>query len=104
MLGFMIAQEYYDIPIGQPLCRLLGCIPVKHDGRDLTAMRIALLALEQGRVLPIFPEGRITPKSGLEIKARGNPARHSSPSMRGCRWCRPTSAAPPPTDDVFHRP
>src|SRR5262249_28955956 len=66
VLGFMIAQEFYEHWLCRPFCRLLGCIPVRRDGRDLAATRAALRALEQGRVVPIFPEGRILPTSGRE--------------------------------------
>ena len=51
----------------QPFCRLVDCIPVNSDGKDSTATRAALRALEDGRVLPLFPEGRMRPKSGREI-------------------------------------
>ncbi|ODU01019.1 MAG: acyl-phosphate glycerol 3-phosphate acyltransferase [Planctomycetes bacterium SCN 63-9] len=67
VLGFMIAQEYYDFWPCHLFCKLIGCIPVKRDGRDLSATRAALRALEQGRVLPIFPEGKILPTSGEQI-------------------------------------
>jgi 1-acyl-sn-glycerol-3-phosphate acyltransferase len=67
VLGFMIAQEFFDLWACRPFCRILKCIPVRRDGRDLAATRAALRALEQGRVVPIFPEGRILPKSGREI-------------------------------------
>jgi 1-acyl-sn-glycerol-3-phosphate acyltransferase len=67
VLGFMIAQEYYDFWACHFFCKLIGCIPVKRDGRDLSATRTALRVLEQGRVLPIFPEGKILPTSGEEI-------------------------------------
>ncbi len=66
-LGFMIAQEYYDWPICRPFCRITKCIPVKRDGRDLSATRAALRALKEGRVVPIFPEGTILPTSGREF-------------------------------------
>lgn len=39
VLGFMIAQEFYHMPISRPFCRLLGCIPVRRDGHDLAATR-----------------------------------------------------------------
>jgi 1-acyl-sn-glycerol-3-phosphate acyltransferase len=64
VLGFLIAREYFEYWIFRPLCRLLGCIPVRRDGHDSSAARAALRALEQGRVVPMFPEGRITPRSG----------------------------------------
>lgn len=67
VLGFMIAREFHEHPLIRPMSRLLRCIPVKRDGRDLSATREALRALESGRVLPIFPEGKITPKSGREF-------------------------------------
>jgi 1-acyl-sn-glycerol-3-phosphate acyltransferase len=64
VLGFMIAREYYEWPRIAYFCKLVGCIPVNRDGRDLQATRAALRALEDGRVLPVFPEGKITPASG----------------------------------------
>ena len=66
-LGFMIATEFYDNPRFRPFCRLIGCIPVRRDGRDLAATRAALRALEDGRVVPVFPEGKILPTSGREL-------------------------------------
>jgi 1-acyl-sn-glycerol-3-phosphate acyltransferase len=64
VLGFLIAKEYFEFWLFRPLCRRMGCIPVRRDGHDLAAARAALRVLDQGRVLPIFPEGRITPASG----------------------------------------
>lgn len=67
VLGFLIAKEFYERPIFHPLCRILGCIPVRRDGHDLAATRAALRALEEGRVVPIFPEGKINPTSGRTL-------------------------------------
>jgi 1-acyl-sn-glycerol-3-phosphate acyltransferase len=67
VLGFLIAQEYYDYWLFRWICRRLGCIPVRRDGRDLAATRAALRALEHGRVVPMFPEGRILPTGGREL-------------------------------------
>lgn len=64
LLGFMIAREYYENTSIHWICRHIGCIPVDRDGRDFSATRAALRALAQGRVVPIFPEGRIVPESG----------------------------------------
>jgi 1-acyl-sn-glycerol-3-phosphate acyltransferase len=69
VLGFLIAREFYDFGPIHPICRLIGCIPVRRDGKDLAATRAALRALEEGRVVPMFPEGRITPTSGRELGA-----------------------------------
>jgi 1-acyl-sn-glycerol-3-phosphate acyltransferase len=67
VLGFMVAEQFYHLWPLSILAKLLGCIPVKRDGRDLSATREGLRALSLGKILPIFPEGRITPKSGLEF-------------------------------------
>jgi 1-acyl-sn-glycerol-3-phosphate acyltransferase len=67
LLGFMIAKELYDIWLFKPFCALSGCIPVRRDGRDVSATRGALRALGEGRVVPVFPEGKITPTSGREL-------------------------------------
>jgi 1-acyl-sn-glycerol-3-phosphate acyltransferase len=66
-LGFMIAEEYIDFWLCRPFCRILGCIPVRRDGRDLAASRAALRALKEGGIVPIFPEGRIVPTAGREL-------------------------------------
>jgi 1-acyl-sn-glycerol-3-phosphate acyltransferase len=67
LLGFMVAREYFESPWLNWICVYIGCIPVNRDGRDLAAIRAALRALGQGRVLPIFPEGTIVPASGYEL-------------------------------------
>ena len=67
VLGFMVAEQFHNVWPLSVFSRLIRCIPVRRDGRDLSATREALRALEQGRILPIFPEGRITPKSGREF-------------------------------------
>ena len=67
VLGFVIAQEIYDYWLFHPICKLIDCIPVRRDGHDLAATRGALRALKEGRVVPIFPEGKIIPTSGRTL-------------------------------------
>lgn len=69
VLGYMIARDMYELPVVHHFCVRTGCIPVDRDGRDLRAMRSALRALEDGRVVPIFPEGRISPEGGRALGA-----------------------------------
>jgi 1-acyl-sn-glycerol-3-phosphate acyltransferase len=56
---WMMAKEYYDIKALTWLYKLVDAIPVERSGRDLTATRAALRALNQGRVLGVFPEGKL---------------------------------------------
>jgi 1-acyl-sn-glycerol-3-phosphate acyltransferase len=60
VISWMIAREYFEFTPLRWFYQLLDCIPVDRSGRDLAATRAALRALESGRVLGIFPEGRIS--------------------------------------------
>jgi len=59
MIVWMMAKEYYDIKALNWMFRTIECIPVERAGRDMAATRAALRALEHGRILGVFPEGRI---------------------------------------------
>lgn len=56
---WMMAREYYDIGGLGWLFRAIDAIPVDRTGRDMPATRAALRALANGRVVGIFPEGKI---------------------------------------------
>ena len=62
---WMMAKEYYDLPGLNWIYRQIEAIPVARSGRDLSATREALRALRYGRVLGVFPEGRIEPTREL---------------------------------------
>lgn len=59
ILCFLIAKEYYQIPVLRGFFQPMGCIPVRRDKQDVGAVRKSLAAMKQGRVLCIFPEGGI---------------------------------------------
>lgn len=59
LIVWMMAGEYYDLPILRNIFPLLEVIPVNRSGRDMGATRAALRALSHGRILGVFPEGRI---------------------------------------------
>lgn len=59
VFGFMIAREYYELPIWRHVIAYLGCIPVRRDGHDVAAAREALRELRRGRAIGIFIQGRI---------------------------------------------
>jgi 1-acyl-sn-glycerol-3-phosphate acyltransferase len=56
---FLMAREYYDVPILRSVFKYLGCIPVNRDGNDLGATKAALKALKDQEVIAIFPQGGI---------------------------------------------
>jgi 1-acyl-sn-glycerol-3-phosphate acyltransferase len=68
-ISFLLAEEYIRLPVISGILRLLRCVPVQRNGRDLAAVRSALQRLRAGSVLGIFPEG------GLSNAGRGRPRR-----------------------------
>ena len=59
LVVWMMAKEYYEIAALRWGFELIQTIPVERSGRDLAATRAALRALHNGRILGVFPEGRI---------------------------------------------
>lgn len=93
---FLMAREYYDLPVLRRLFQALHCIPVRRDGQDLGATKAALKALRSGEVIGVFPQGGIrhageelVGKSGvgllalrtgapvLPVRVEGAPGSHS---------------------------
>lgn len=64
-LGFLTAQEYYHKPGLHFICVHMESIPTQRSGRDMAATRAALRRLQEGKLLGIFPEGRINTGPGL---------------------------------------
>jgi 1-acyl-sn-glycerol-3-phosphate acyltransferase len=54
--GFAKA-EYWQNPLMRPLFKLWGGIPLNRGAADMRAFRLALEALEAGRIIAVAPEG-----------------------------------------------
>ena len=65
VIVWMMAKEYYDLKVLTWAFRIIEAIPVDRAARDTASVRSALRALHDGRVLGIFPEGRIEPTPDL---------------------------------------
>jgi 1-acyl-sn-glycerol-3-phosphate acyltransferase len=59
LIVWMMAREYYEIGVLRWVFKTVEAIPVDRSGRDLAATRAAMRALQAGRILGVFPEGRI---------------------------------------------
>jgi 1-acyl-sn-glycerol-3-phosphate acyltransferase len=59
-LSFLIAREFYLLPMLRALFDYIHCVPVTRNGTDVLAVRTALRRLRDGRVLCIFPEGDLS--------------------------------------------
>ena len=60
LITWMMAKEYMDLPAMGRIFRTLGVIPVDRGKRETGALRQVFRQLEQGRIIGIFPEGRIS--------------------------------------------
>ncbi len=65
LIIWMMAKEYMDMPGLGGIFRTLGVIPVDRGGRDTSSLRAALRALNDGRILGVFPEGKIATADDL---------------------------------------
>lgn len=59
LIVWMMAKEYYDLKSLNWFFKIVEAIPVKRGAHDSSSMRAAIRVLQRGRVLGIFPEGRI---------------------------------------------
>jgi 1-acyl-sn-glycerol-3-phosphate acyltransferase len=59
-MSFLIAEEYFNIPVANRLFRYMKCVPVARTGSDITAVRLALRRLKDGRIVCLFPEGSLS--------------------------------------------
>ena len=66
LVMWMMAREYYEMRSMRWFFELVDVIPVERSGRDLGATRTALRALRRGRVVGLFPEGRISLTGQIE--------------------------------------
>ncbi|MFH1418429.1 MAG: MFS transporter [Planctomycetota bacterium] len=67
--SFMVAREYTRIPLFGRLIKLIECIPVNRTGVDTASIKASLRHLADGRVLGIFPQGRIPrPDEPLKVQ------------------------------------
>ncbi len=55
-IHFLAKKPLFDSKFGF-LFRLVGCIPVKRDGKDHQALDSAIEVLKKGKVIGIYPEG-----------------------------------------------
>ena len=67
VIGYLTAREYFELPgFVNWVCRAMECIPVDRNGRDMQSVRSALERLKQGRLLGLFPEGRLNEETPSE--------------------------------------
>jgi 1-acyl-sn-glycerol-3-phosphate acyltransferase len=65
LITWMMAKEYMALPVLGRAFRLLDVIPVDRGTRETGPLRTALRQLKEGRIIGIFPEGKISTTGDL---------------------------------------
>jgi 1-acyl-sn-glycerol-3-phosphate acyltransferase len=58
-IRFLMAREFYDLPVLRWIFKAAGCIPIRRGRFEVAPIRAILHALAQDDVVGIFPEGGI---------------------------------------------
>ncbi len=61
LVSFVVAEEYYSLPIAGWFQRLVGCIPIDRRNPNKSFLANSLRLLKGGGCLAIFPEGTFHP-------------------------------------------
>ena len=70
-LSFLAKAELFTIPLFGRFIRALNARPLRREGPDPSALRMALKVLEENRALLIFPEGTRGPEGELREAKTG---------------------------------
>jgi 1-acyl-sn-glycerol-3-phosphate acyltransferase len=70
VVHWMVAGEYFDYRIMAACFRALGSIPVGRRGVDTAATKLAIRLAKEGKLVGLFPEGRINTSDTLLLPGR----------------------------------
>lgn len=71
VVHWMVAREYYEMPLASYAFRALNSIPVNRGGIDTAATKMAIRMAQEGGLVGLFPEGRVN--TGDELLLPGRP-------------------------------
>lgn len=69
-IHWMVAKEYCDSPKFGWFLRIVEVIPTNRGGIDTAATKLAIRYLKEGKIVGMFPEGRINMTDELLLPAR----------------------------------
>jgi 1-acyl-sn-glycerol-3-phosphate acyltransferase len=70
VVHWMVAKEYFSMPVFGYLLRLVRCNPVGRAGVDTAATKLAIRQARSGELVGMFPEGRINTSGNLLLPGR----------------------------------
>jgi 1-acyl-sn-glycerol-3-phosphate acyltransferase len=70
VVHWMVAREYYEMPLLHYAFRATGTIPVNRAGVDTASTKMAIRLARQGGLVGLFPEGRVNTSQDLLLPGR----------------------------------
>lgn len=70
VVHWMVAREYYEMPVLNWAFRATDTIPVNRAGVDTASTKMAIRLAQQGGLVGLFPEGRINTTKELLLPGR----------------------------------
>jgi 1-acyl-sn-glycerol-3-phosphate acyltransferase len=74
VVHWMVAREYFEMPVISIVFRSLGSIRVNRGGIDTAATKMAIRLAQQGGLVGLFPEGRVNMTDELLLPGRSGAA------------------------------
>jgi 1-acyl-sn-glycerol-3-phosphate acyltransferase len=70
IVHWMVAREYYFMPLFSIIFKGIKCIPVNRGGIDTAATKMAIRYAHEGGLVGLFPEGRVNTTDQLLLPGR----------------------------------
>ena len=70
VVHWMVAREYYEMPLASYAFRSISSIPVNRGGIDTAATKMAIRLAQEGGLVGLFPEGRVNTTDALLLPGR----------------------------------
>lgn len=70
VVHWMVAREYYNMPLASYAFRSVTSIPVNRGGVDTAATKMAIRLAQEGGLVGLFPEGRVNATAELLLPGR----------------------------------
>jgi 1-acyl-sn-glycerol-3-phosphate acyltransferase len=70
VVHWMVAREYYEMPLASYAFRSVNSIPVNRGGIDTAGTKMAIRLAQEGGLVGLFPEGRVNTTDDLLLPGR----------------------------------
>lgn len=69
-MAYMAKESLFKIPVVSSVIKAFGAFPVKRTGNDMSAVKLAIKLLKDGKILAMFPEGMRVKTTGVLGKGK----------------------------------